>query len=368
MAASRGKDLTRIDLQGVSKRFGAVTALHEVDLTIEPGEFFTLLGPSGSGKTTLLRILAGLESASSGRLLFGDEDVTDTPPWLRHTAMVFQNYALYPHMTVGQNIGYPLRIQKRPAAEVQRRVAEVAEALQIGHLLARRPTQISGGQQQRVALARALAHQPRLFLFDEPLSNLDAKLRLEARTFLKGLQRQLGITAVYVTHDQSEAMAMSDRMAVLEHGVIKQVGTPRQVYRRPADAFVATFLGSPPMNLLEVSLATEGGRRVVALGPARLPAPDTTLPDGPALLGVRAEDVLWRGDDAGAGPPARIVLAEDLGHEVLVTVEVAGQRLILRDTRDLPDGAAGFVAIDLARACLYPPGTRPELEALAGAA
>jgi multiple sugar transport system ATP-binding protein len=359
--------VTRIELQGITKRFGSVTALHEVNLVIEPGEFFTLLGPSGSGKTTLLRILAGLEAATGGSLLFDGEDVTTVPPWQRHTAMVFQNYALYPHMTIAQNIGYPLKIQKRPQEEIKRRVAEVADALQIGHLLARRPTQISGGQQQRVALARALAHQPRLFLFDEPLSNLDAKLRLEARTFLKGLQRQLGITAVYVTHDQSEAMAMSDRMAVLEAGQVRQMGTPRQVYRRPADTFVATFIGNPPMNLLDVRLATESGRRVVKLGSTAIPAPETDLPDGPALLGVRPEDVRFTMNGDGQ-LPATIVLAEDLGHEVLVTVEVAGQRLVLRDYDERPSGAQGGLNVDLARACLYPAESRPALESLAGAA
>ncbi|HWG86101.1 MAG TPA: ABC transporter ATP-binding protein [Deinococcales bacterium] len=359
--------MTRIELRGITKRFGNVTALHEVNLTIEPGEFFTLLGPSGSGKTTLLRILAGLEAATDGTLYFDEDDVTAVPPWQRHTAMVFQNYALYPHMTIGQNIGYPLKIQKRPPDEVRRRVAEVADALQIGHLLARRPTQISGGQQQRVALARALAHQPRLFLFDEPLSNLDAKLRLEARTFLKGLQRQLGITAVYVTHDQSEAMAMSDRMAVLEQGRIRQVGTPREVYRRPADPFVATFIGNPPMNLLSVTLAATPQGRQVRLGDASFPAPESTLPDGPALLGVRPEDVRFRADDGGH-IPAAIVLAEDLGHEVLVTVDAAGQRLVLRDYDERPSGARGSLDIDLARACLYPPEAKPVQETLLGAA
>ncbi|MHB2021588.1 MAG: ABC transporter ATP-binding protein [Candidatus Xenobia bacterium] len=337
---------TRVEFARISKRFGAFTALHEVNLIIEPGEFFTLLGPSGSGKTTLLRILAGLETASDGVLRFDGEDVTRTPPNQRQIAMVFQNYALYPHMSVEQNIAYPLKLRRVPEEARAKRVKEVAEALQIGHLLARKPHQISGGQQQRVALARALAHKPRLFLFDEPLSNLDARLRIEARTFIKGLQRDLGITAVYVTHDQTEAMAMSDRMAVLESGHMRQVGSPQEVYRRPASAFVGSFVGSPPMNLLRV----ERTAREVRLGDAPLPAPESSLPDGPALLGIRPEHVRWGGD----GPAARVVVREDMGHEVLLTVDVAGQRVVLRADGSAPlEKTAGTVSLDTREACLY---------------
>ncbi len=343
--------MSRTELQGICKRFGGVTALHEVDCTIQQGEFFTLLGPSGSGKTTLLRILAGLEQSSGGRLLFDGEDVTRLPPWKRQIAMVFQNYALYPHMTVGENIGYPLMIKKTPEAERRVRIQEVSDALQIGHLLDRKPTEISGGQQQRVALARALAHKPRLFLFDEPLSNLDAKMRLEARTFLRSLQQQLGITAVYVTHDQTEAMAMSDRMAILEKGHLRQVGTPREVYRRPADPFVASFVGSPPMNLLNVVL--EGNRLV--LGDAHLPAPPSEVKEGRALLGIRPEALTFSEEGSNGAVPARVILSEDFGHEVLITLEVSGQRLTLRATGEpLPAGRTGFVRFDVERAVLYP--------------
>jgi multiple sugar transport system ATP-binding protein len=357
---------TRVELRGIDKRFGSVTALHAVDLAIEPGEFFTLLGPSGSGKSTLLRILAGLEQASGGALLFDGEDVTRVPPWKRQTSMVFQNYALYPHMTVRQNIAYPLKLAKTPAAESDARVREVAEALQIGHLLARKPTQMSGGQQQRVALARALARKPKLFLFDEPLSNLDAKMRLEARTFIKTLQRRLGVTALYVTHDQSEAMALSDRMAILEHGYMRQVGTPREVYRRPADAFVATFVGSPPANLLPGRL--EGAHLII--GENSVPRPASDLPDGPVLVGVRPEGLQWVGTpDAPPGPgaaspvdsppgcvAARVILNEDFGHELLVTVEIAGQQAVLRRTGEfLPEQQGGWVRLDLEAVCLYPP-------------
>ncbi len=338
--------MTRIRLEGLCKRFGEVTALHPVDLTIEPGEFFTLLGPSGSGKSTLLRLLTGLETPSGGRLLFGDEDVTRVPTYQRNTAMVFQNYALYPHMSVAENIGYPLKVRKVKPAEIAQRVAEVAEALQIGHLLKRSPGQISGGQQQRVALARALAHKPRLFLFDEPLSNLDAKLRGEARTFLKGLQRRLGITSVYVTHDQTEAMALSDRMAVLEAGHLRQVGTPQQVYHQPATPFVATFVGHPPANILQVEV--KGG--ALHLGDAVLgPAAG---PDGRRLLGVRPEHVSL----ADTGCPARVVISEDFGHEVWITLEVAGQRLVLRTHEVLEADRQVNIHVDLDRARLFDQG------------
>lgn len=354
-----------IELENVTRRFGAVTALHPVSLRIEAGEFFTLLGPSGSGKSTLLRILAGLETPSSGVLRFDGEDVTRVPVWKRHTAMVFQSYALYPHMTVAQNIGYPLKIQKVAREALESRVNEVAEALQIGHLLARKPAQLSGGQQQRVALARALAASPKLFLFDEPLSNLDARMRLEARTFIKTLQRELGITSIYVTHDQSEAMALSDRMAILENGHLRQVGTPREVYRVPADAFVASFVGSPPMTLLKVRAS--GGR--LRLGEVELAAPNEVA-DGDALLGVRPEDCAWQEGHPSSVPPlasttlgeatspplpAKVRVSEDFGHEILTTVEVAGQPLVVRHAGEpLPPASEGTVTLQMQRARVYP--------------
>ncbi|HEY3998085.1 MAG TPA: ABC transporter ATP-binding protein [Candidatus Xenobia bacterium] len=339
--------MTGIEFRGVIKKYGTVTALQEVNLKIEPGEFFTLLGPSGSGKTTLLRLLAGLETVSGGQLLFDNEDVTNVPPWKRQIAMVFQNYALYPHMTVAQNIEYPLKLRKVPKAESDKRVQEVADALQIGHLLARKPTQISGGQQQRVALARALSHKPRLFLFDEPLSNLDARLRLDARAFIKNLQRQLNITSVYVTHDQSEAMALSDRMAVLAHGVMKQVGTPQEVYHKPSDAFVAAFVGSPPMNLLKAEGVGEGVRLA-----GHVLKTDTPPPSGKMLLGVRPEALQWINE----GPvPAKVVVSEDFGHETLITVDIEGQHAVVRSTGVGPEtGAVGAVSIRMDRACFYP--------------
>ncbi|WP_049576884.1 ABC transporter ATP-binding protein, partial [Nonomuraea sp. SBT364] len=240
-----------ISLDGLTKVFpGGVRALDSLDLTIADGEFFALLGPSGCGKTTLLRTIAGLETPTGGAVRIDGTDVTRLPPGRRDVAMVFQDYAIFPHMDVTANIAYPLRVRKVPRAERQAKAAGVAATLSLTDLLRRRPGQLSGGQQQRVALARAIACHPRAFLFDEPLSNLDARLRLEARTFLKRLQRDLAVTTVFVTHDQAEALALADRIAVMSHGRMVQVGTPADVFHRPATTFVASFIGSTPMNLL----------------------------------------------------------------------------------------------------------------------
>ena len=247
-----------VRLEGIVKRHGTTTVLHGVDLAIEPGEFFVLLGPSGSGKTTTLRILAGLETVSAGRVLMDGDDVTHQEPGARDVAMVFQSYALYPHMTVAQNIGFPLRMVGTPLADIERAVAAAAAKVGIGHLLARTPGQLSGGQQQRCALARAIVRAPRLFLLDEPLSNLDAKLRLETRLELHRLQRSLGATTVYVTHDQEEAMTLADRIAVFIEGRIVQVGTPREIYTTPRTVGVAGFIGTPPMNLMPATWSGDG--------------------------------------------------------------------------------------------------------------
>src|SRR5205814_3881790 len=224
-------------------------------------EFFALLGPSGCGKTTLLRTIAGLEEATEGTVSIGDTDVTALPPGRRNVAMVFQDYALFPHMNVADNIAYPLKVRKVPREERRRRAVDAAASLSLHGLADRRPAELSGGQQQRVALARAVACHPAVFLFDEPLSNLDARLRLEARTFLKKLQRDLGVTTVFVTHDQAEALALADRIAVMDAGRIRQLGTPREVFGRPANTFVANFIGSTPMNLLPATV--DGGDLVV---------------------------------------------------------------------------------------------------------
>ncbi|HVE88124.1 MAG TPA: ABC transporter ATP-binding protein [Burkholderiaceae bacterium] len=291
------------------KRHGAFTALHGIDLEINPGEFFALLGPSGSGKTTTLRILAGLEPANSGTVWLDEEDVTAREPGERDVAMVFQSYALYPHMTVGENIAFPLRMINRPATEIATSVRDAAAKVRIDHLLDRRPGQLSGGQQQRCALARAIVRKPRLFLLDEPLSNLDAKLRLETRVELRKLQRSLGVTTVYVTHDQEEAMTIADRMAVFMEGRIAQVGTPSEVFARPATTNVAAFIGSPPMNLLPARI--DNG--LVHVAGVTLPAPPSAV-RGDIVLGVRPGALKMAPD----GIAARVELVENMGDTAIV--------------------------------------------------
>jgi multiple sugar transport system ATP-binding protein len=241
----------QVKVKNIKKYFGKVHALDGVDLSIKEGEFLVLLGPSGSGKTTLMRIIAGLEKPTAGEVFIGERLMNDLPPRARNIAMVFQSYALYPHMKVFDNIAFPLKSSRVPRGIIQEKVQQVAEMLRIDHLLRRKPRQLSGGERQRVALARAIVRDPVLFLMDEPLSNLDAKLRASARDELKQFQRRVGITTLFVTHDQMEALGMGDRIAVMNYGKIHQVGTPREVYNDPADTFVATFLGTPPMNLLE---------------------------------------------------------------------------------------------------------------------
>ena len=244
----------------IIKRFGEVPAVNGISLTVPNGEFMVLLGPSGCGKTTFLRIICGLEKQTSGDLLIGGNVVNDIPPRARGVAMMFQSYGLYPHFTVRNNIAFPLKTQSVPRAEIDNKVAWASQLLGIGHLLDRRPRQLSGGERQRVALARALVREPTALLLDEPLSNLDAKLRASARLEIKQFQQRVGITTIYVTHDQVEAMGMGDRIAVIDHGQVRQVGTPSEIYNDPADRFVATFVGTPPMNILDQNGGAVGFR------------------------------------------------------------------------------------------------------------
>jgi multiple sugar transport system ATP-binding protein len=306
-----------IVIDRVVKRFGAATALAEVSLSVADGEFVALLGPSGCGKTTLLRIVAGLEQRSSGRVLIGDRDVSDLPPARRGLAMVFQNYAVFPHMTVYENIAFGLRMQNRPQADVDRHVQRAAGLLHIEPYLARYPARLSGGQRQRVAVARALAVDPAVLLMDEPLSNLDALLRLEMRAELKAVLREAGTTTLYVTHDQTEAMGLADRIAVMHGGRIVQADTPTAVYSRPADAFVGGFVGSPPMNFVPLH-ARDGSALCGAL---ELAAPR----DGDLVLGFRGEDV--RLATAGEGMAFQVMVAEPMGSHLLLTGKV-GEALV----------------------------------------
>ena len=306
-----------IRFEQVTKAFGKVNALRGITLEVHDGEFIVLLGPSGCGKTTLLRCIAGLERIDSGRVHIGDRDVTDLPPRARGIAMVFQSYAVFPHMTVASNIGFGLRMQRRPKAEIERRVREGAELLSLEGLLDRYPAQLSGGQRQRVAVARALVMDAPVLLMDEPLSNLDALLRLQARADLKRLHREVKRTTVYVTHDQVEAMSLGDRIAVMRDGVIEQCAPPMELYDRPATRFVGGFIGSPPMNFLHGTLragAFEGeGFRLALDGAA--------VPEGrDLLLGIRAEKIRF----ADAGLAARVLVVEPLGANALVTVSVGG--------------------------------------------
>jgi ABC-type sugar transport system ATPase subunit len=309
-----------VSLAGIVKRHGAVTALAGIDLEVAPGEFFSLLGPSGSGKTTTLRILAGLERADAGTVRMNGKDITALDPGERDVAMVFQSYALYPHMTVAENIGFPLRMTGTSKNEITLSVKEAATRVRIEHLLERKPGQLSGGQQQRCALARAIVRKPALFLLDEPLSNLDAKLRVETRVELKRLQRALNVTAVYVTHDQEEALSLSDRLAVFMDGRIVQVGTPEEVFSRPASVEVAGFLGNPPMNLLPARL--ENGRATIEGISLDLPAL-SGFGTREVTLGVRPSAVRL----AAHGLPATVTMCEALGEDFFADLTV-GERLV----------------------------------------
>ncbi len=353
--------MATVTLAGLVKEYpGGVRGVDGVDVQIGDGEFFALLGPSGCGKTTLLRTLAGLEVATEGSVQIGDRDVTGLDPGDRDVAMVFQDYALFPHMTVSDNVAYPLRIQKIGKEERAARALETAQGLSLGALMQRRPSQLSGGQQQRVALARAIACHPQVFLFDEPLSNLDARLRLEARTFLKQLQKSLGVTTVFVTHDQAEALAMADRMAVMESGRIRQIGTPREVFQRPANTFVANFIGATPMNLLDAQVLD--GR--LDLGGFTLPVPEGfAVGEGDKVVyGVRPEYVVASpaSSDDGKAPGdsdirGTVSAVENLGVYVLVTADAGEQsvRAVLPEAEEPEVGDTVHLTPAPGRALLY---------------
>lgn len=329
-----------VELQGLEKRFGPVRVLKDLSLEIRSGELVALLGPSGCGKTTTLFLIAGLYRPTAGRILFDGRPVDHLHPRERDIGMVFQSYALYPHMTLFENIAFPLRLKRITEAEVRTRVTRVAELLGIGNLLSRRPTEVSGGQQQRAALARALIKEPGLLLLDEPLSNLDARIRIQARSEIRRLQLELGITTVLVTHDQGEALAMADRVAVMRDGELQQYGSPEELYSRPANVFVASFVGDPPINLYRGRFVAAGFE-----GEVRLPIPGS-LPAGEGYLGIRPEAVEVVAE--GEGLPAQILLQEPLGREVLLTLglEGGGQLKCLLPGGRLPTGDRVWIRLN----------------------
>jgi multiple sugar transport system ATP-binding protein len=341
----------------VEKRFDSIVALHRLDLEAPDGAFVVLLGPSGCGKTTALRILAGLEQPTAGTVLLGDRDVTRVQTRDRDIAMVFQSYALYPHLTIRQNIEYPLRVRKMPAPERERAVAEVSEALEVSHLLDRRPKQLSGGQRQRIALARAIVRQPQAFLMDEPLSNLDARLRLTMRGEIKRLQHRLGTTTLYVTHDQAEALTMADLVAVLRDGELQQLAPPSEIYDRPANRFVATFVGSPPMNVLR--LALDDDRHDLVVGGVRLSVGEeryaACAEAGAVEIGVRPEDVTVVAAHTPGALRGEVYVVEPMGNETLVEVLIGDEHLSVRAQKgfDAPIGSAVGIEFTARAACFF---------------
>ncbi|HEX5580871.1 MAG TPA: sn-glycerol-3-phosphate ABC transporter ATP-binding protein UgpC [Gemmatimonadaceae bacterium] len=353
--------MAQVRLEDVRKVYdNGFVAVHGVDLEVADGEFVVLVGPSGCGKSTTLRMVAGLETITSGRLTIGDRLVNDVPPRDRDIAMVFQSYALYPHMTVAENMAFALRLKKRPKAEVERRVREAAAILGLDPVLDRLPRQLSGGQRQRVAIGRAIVREPAVFLFDEPLSNLDAKLRVQTRREIARLQRDLGATVLYVTHDQVEAMTLGDRIVVLETGHVRQVGTPTELYDRPRNVFVATFIGSPAMNLLRGRLESvpDGARFVAAGGAPVLPLPAATrAPSGEVIVGLRPEHLRPATRAPAGAPTLDLVLdaVEPLGNEVLLHGRSGEHELTARIAPGvLPRvGEVVPLAVDVERAHLF---------------
>ncbi len=342
--------MSRIQIEALTKRFGKVTAVDRVSLDISDGDFIVLLGPSGCGKSTLLRMIAGLIEPDGGRVLLDERDVTFTPPRDRDMAMVFQSYALYPHLTVERNIGFPLRSRRRPRAEIREKVRAVAELLDLADLLDRRPRALSGGQRQRVAVGRALVRDPGAFLMDEPLSNLDAQLRTATRGQLRALHNRLGSTIVYVTHDQVEAMTMATRVALLNAGRLEQVGTPTEVYDEPASTFVAGFLGSPPMNLLPALVENHCGRVRVHAPGVQVPLwAASDFPGRDIIVGIRPEHLV-------GVPPAspspmfrgRVTAVENLGSDEVAQCMVGDAPVFARGPRPLGLRPGDPVAFDTA--------------------
>lgn len=355
--------MAEIRINNLVKKFGDFTAVKDLNLNIADGEFLILLGPSGCGKTTTLRSIAGLERQTSGDIFIGERKVNDLSPGNRDIAMVFQFYALYPHLSAFDNISFPLRAMHMPREEVAQRVLQVAKLLRIEYLLTRKPKQISGGEQQRVALGRAIVRRPSVFLMDEPLTNLDAKLRNEMRVELKHLQRELNTTMVYVTHDQTEAMSMAKRIAVMNQGVLQQVGSPLDIYDHPATFFVASFIGSPPMNFVDVEL-TDGDKPMFrqAKGAFALPIPQElsnqirrATTDTQVRYGIRSEDIQITPAVSDGDLPAQISVREPLGDEIIYDVSIGDERFRVKSPPTLRFNVGDRVGLklDMARAHVF---------------
>ncbi|MCE6076470.1 sn-glycerol-3-phosphate ABC transporter ATP-binding protein UgpC [Agrobacterium vitis] len=355
--------MASVDVKGIFKNFGATQVLSDIALAIENGEFLVLVGPSGCGKSTLLRLIAGLDEADAGSVYIDGRDVTDLEPRERDIAMVFQSYALYPHMSVRQNIGFGLKLAGQPAAQINAAVEDAARLLGLSALLDRKPRQLSGGQRQRVAMGRAIVRKPALFLFDEPLSNLDAKLRVQMRTEVRSLHERLGATSIYVTHDQVEAMTMADRIVVLDRGRIMQIGTPLEIYANPANRFVAEFIGAPGINILDGEIAQDGIVRAAGLVLGRSAA----IP-GPVDIGIRPEDLLAGAVKASDAWSVTFDIVEHLGAETYAFADIDGRRVCWR--RSGSQGRAGdraWLRPDLDRIHLFDKATGQVLPQVTGA-
>jgi multiple sugar transport system ATP-binding protein len=358
------KVMASVSVANARKSYGHFEVLHGVDIDIQDGEFVILVGPSGCGKSTLLRMIAGLEEISAGRISIGSKVVNNVAPKERDIAMVFQSYALYPHLTVEANMGFSLKLAKAPKAQTKQRVREAAEILGLEHLLDRYPRNLSGGQRQRVAMGRAIVRNPQVFLFDEPLSNLDAKLRVQMRSEIKQLHQRLKTTTIYVTHDQIEAMTMADRIVVMRDGFVEQIGSPLDLYDRPANLFVAGFIGSPAMNLIRGQVSTSGPLELITDGGDRLPLPEAASLDRGARLiyGIRPEHLT-----IGQGPvAAEVVLVEPTGAEIQVTTKFGADQLVatVRERLDLRTGDQIVIAPDLSKLHLFDAKTEKRLRSV----
>ncbi|MFK7859616.1 MAG: ABC transporter ATP-binding protein [Granulosicoccus sp.] len=363
--------MARVTLSNIVKRYGDLQVVHGLDLDIAHNEFVVLVGPSGCGKSTTLRMIAGLEELSAGDIHIGENLVNELPPRDRNISMVFQNYALYPHMTVGENLGFSLKIAHRSEEEIKKAVDDAAEILSLGELLDRRPSELSGGQRQRVAMGRAIVRHPDVFLFDEPLSNLDAKLRAQMRVEIKKLHQRIATTIVYVTHDQVEAMTLADRIVIMRDGRIEQQGTPLQVFEQPVNTFVATFIGSPPMNLLPAIISSDT-RSIVLRDGTSIPLPIRMLgkveAQLPVVFGFRADNLMPEGHglslgDEKANFKLTVNLSEPLGTETVLFGEIANQEIQAKmlNPRPVVMGETLACQLDMSRAHLFDANTQMSL-------